>query len=436
MNPLTRCILRIEQFFGLLKIAVRSIQQRALASALTAIAMGLGVALVVTVLVIHAVIAQSFNRWARGYELIVGNKQGSAWELVLNVAYYVDVPNANIPYDYYLEFTEKGLYGLDVEKAVPISLGHSYGSYPVVGTTPDMFDLEYSSDKRYEFVPGSSCFKPEGLFEAVAGATVAGREGWNVGATFQAVHGTAEKGGEKHEQEFKVVGILQPTGTPNDRAIFVNLRAFSALHSEESGHDEHEHEHEHELTTKEPEEITAILVCVDRNQPFGARSLADLVNKDDESVAQAAIPGDEIDKFLTNIVGDVELVLLIMAVLIVVVAGIGIMVSIYNSMSDRRREIAIMRALGASRLTVMLVILMESILLSLGGGLLGLLLGHGLIALLSPVIVEHTRVAVGLLHFRPVELILIPGLIVLASLVGYLPAVAAYRTDVSASLGK
>jgi len=121
-------------------------------------------------------------------------------------------------------------------------------------------------------------------------------------------------------------------------------------------------------------------------------------------------------------------------VLILVVAVPLKKKSIYNSMSDRRHEIAVMRALGASRRTVMTVILFESILLSLGGGVLGLLLGHGLIGLLSPVIVEQTGVVVGLLEFRPIELVLIPGLIVLASLVGYLPAVAAYRTDVAKSL--
>jgi len=116
------------------------------------------------------------------------------------------------------------------------------------------------------------------------------------------------------------------------------------------------------------------------------------------------------------------------------VAGIGIMVSIYNSMSDRRHEIAIMRALGASRQIVMLVILFESILLSLGGGALGLALAHGAIAVGGPLIAEWTPVNVGLLQFRTMELILIPGLLVLASVVGYLPAVAAYKTDVAKSL--
>ncbi len=135
-----------------------------------------------------------------------------------------------------------------------------------------------------------------------------------------------------------------------------------------------------------------------------------------------------------GVVGKLQWILLGMAVLTVIEAGIGIMVSIYNSMSDRRHEIAVMRALGASRFTVMLIILMESILLSLMGGAMGLLLGHGAIWLCSPLIADWTGVVVGLLQFQWIELILIPGLVVLASAVGYLPALAAYRTDVAKSL--
>jgi len=429
MDPLKialRCVFWVERFAGLLKIAWRSIRQRALASALTAVAMALGVALVVAVLVIYAVLVQSFNRRAGGYELVVGNKQGSQLQLVLNTAYYVDQPVANIPYSYYAEFTQ-GTYALDVETAVPISMGHSYRGYPVVGTSPSMFSLKYRGDQGYELAQGL-CFAPEDLYGAVAGSAVAHAEHLEIGSTFQAIHGGAESGGQAHQQEFRVVGILAPTGTPNDRALFVNFKGFSALHAQEQKTDGHDHA----AAAAEPAEITAILVAVDPNRPRGAEIMAHQINRG--SVAQAAMPAVVIEKFLRNIIGNVQLVLLIMAALTVVVAGIGIMVSIYNSMSDRRREIAIMRALGASRTTVMVVILMESVLLSLGGGLLGLLLGHGLIVLLSPVIVEQTGVAVGLLQFRLIELILIPGLILLASLVGYLPAVAAYRTDVARSL--
>ena len=160
-----------------------------------------------------------------------------------------------------------------------------------------------------------------------------------------------------------------------------------------------------------------------------ARAAAQQINRGVN--AQAVLPGVEIDHLFRDVVGNIQLVLLLFAIMIVVVAGIGIMVSIYNSMSDRRHEISIMRALGASRATIMAVVLLESILLSLGGGALGLLLGHGVVELLSPIIVEQIGIPVNLLQFQATELILIPALVVLASVVGYLPAVAAYRTDVA-----
>jgi putative ABC transport system permease protein len=122
--------------------------------------------------------------------------------------------------------------------------------------------------------------------------------------------------------------------------------------------------------------------------------------------------------------------------LIVIVAGISILVSIYNSMSERSHDIAVMRALGASRGAVMSIVLVESILLSLGGGLFGILLGHGMIGLASSYVIDATGVSLNAFQFDWQELVLIPGLIMLASLVGFLPALAAYRTDVAKSLAK
>ena len=129
------------------------------------------------------------------------------------------------------------------------------------------------------------------------------------------------------------------------------------------------------------------------------------------------------------------MLLLALTVLIVVVAGIGIMVSIYNSMSERLGEIAVMRALGArAAKTDVLIVLLESILLSLAGGMLGWILGHQLIAGLNPWVVDQTGVAIGFFQSVPVELVIIPALIVLASVAGFLPAMVAYRTDVAKAL--
>jgi putative ABC transport system permease protein len=206
---------------------------------------------------------------------------------------------------------------------------------------------------------------------------------------------------------------------------------------DEHGHDEHgHHHHDHEPLPVAQRELTAILVLT---ASFGgappelmAPPLIKGVNKD--SIAQAVLPIREMNSLFDLFVNPLRIVLLALTVMIVVVSGIGILVSIYNSMSERQHEIAVMRALGAGRQTVMLLVLLESILLSLAGGLAGWVIGHGLIAVLSPWIAQQTGVTLGFLQFVPFELVIIPGLIALAAVVGYLPALAAYRTDVAKAL--
>jgi putative ABC transport system permease protein len=448
---------------SLWKIAWRSIQQRPLASALTAVSMALGVSLVVALLVIQSVVYQSFHRGGEGYDLIVGAGKGSRLQLVLGSVYYLGQPVENIPYRYYEELdgrNEDGIYKFpelrgvvgSVQLAIPICLGDNYEGYRVVGTKAEMFsDLRYLGDQEYRFAEGGHNFDNANFFEAVIGATVARKTGLMVGDTFRPTHEGVGQDCHEHEP-FTVVGILEPTGTPNDRAVFVNIEGFYRVgghaaithgatgakkepagehHDAKDADDAHDHHHE-DIIPNEAKKVSAVLICTDPKRPQYNRVLARRI--DGGSTAQAAIPSDEISQLFEGVIGNIELVLLLFAVMIVLVAGIGIMVSIYNSMSDRRHEIAIMRALGASRVNVMAIILLESILLSIGGGLLGLGLGHGVIVLLGPVIAEKTGFTVGMLAFRTMELILIPGLILLASVVGYLPAVAAYRTDVARSL--
>ncbi|HEV3007021.1 MAG TPA: ABC transporter permease, partial [Pirellulales bacterium] len=240
---------------SLWKIAWRSMQQRALASWLTGLSMALGVALVVSVLVIHSVVSDTFRRTAQGFDLIVGAK-GSGLQLVLNTVFHLSKPINNIPYSYYKEFTEdehhRGKYARYVKLAVPYCLGDSYEGYRVVGTTPQMFDeFEYANDRKYQFAQGRN-FTQEGFFEGVIGSLVARNAHLKLGDTFNPTHGVSEEGlGHKHDA-FTVVGILAPTGTPNDRALFVNMEGFYLLdkHAKEPPkprakpadhvHDEHE----------------------------------------------------------------------------------------------------------------------------------------------------------------------------------------------------
>jgi putative ABC transport system permease protein len=507
------------------KIAWRNMQQRALASSLTALSMALGVAVMIAVILIHSVTVRQFEEDARGYHVIVGGR-GGALQLVLSTVYHVGMPLYPIPYTYYQKFLPGGEFSDVVQAAIPVCLGDSYvapnGSmFRVVGTTPAMFDeIHYGAysdgtPKSYEFQPGGRNFKTENFYEAVVGSVVAAQAGLKVGDKINPTHGL---GGEGHKHEgFEIVGILKPTGTSNDRGVFINIEGFYLLeghagkpdeeqavgdspvtseehewdaghteaehdhadeyahddhhpedaqaegeghekhgheehehdaaveaehhHADEAGHagehaheDEHYHDHEHTHTPLpiEQRKVTSILVLC--NNPFGPTALDDAINRMNDPVAQVVSPAREIQSLLTRIIGPLRIILLVMTVLIVIVAGVSILVSIYNSMSERSHDIAVMRALGASRSAVMTIILVESILIALLGGALGVLLGHGIIGLASPYVVERTGVSLSLFEFDWQELVLIPGLVVLASVVGLLPALAAYRTDVARSL--
>jgi len=151
--------------------------------------------------------------------------------------------------------------------------------------------------------------------------------------------------------------------------------------------------------------------------------------------AQAVLPVNEVFSLFAIIVKPIQTTLLALTAIICVVSGVSILVSIYNSMSERRHEIAVMRALGAGRGTVMSIILLESVCLALGGGMLGWIGAHALNGLASPLIQQRTGVSIGFFDVVEAEVLLIPALIVLAILCGFLPAMSAYRTDVASSLG-
>jgi len=510
---------------NLWKIALRSIQSRSVASLLTCFSMALGVTLVVSVLVINSVVAETFNRNpGMGYDLVVG-KKGGDYQLVLNTLFHLSRPVENLPYSYYKEFVSpEGKFKSLVSRAIPYCLGDNFQGFRVVGTVPGIFDpdFEYGPGRKYEFAEGRN-FKQSEFFEGVVGATVARETGLRVGDTFSPTHSFAEDG-HVHDDQFTVVGILKPTGTPNDRALFINMEGFYLMDNhaaeekppaakddhaghdhgkedhgndhgkepakkadepkaeekkadaksgcesepeetavllayqaakdtghEHAGHDHgHSHDHSHAHAPREPlpesqREVTAILVRGLANNPMAGMMLARNINKGTE--AQAASPVRVVTGLFATFVDPLRMLLIGMAVLVVLVAGIGVLVNIYNSMNERRREVAVMRALGARRTTVFQIILLESILLSLFGGIAGWLMGHGLTWLIGWLWLADTAgVTVNFWQLvnvdigssgsvkLPLELLLVGGLVGLASIVGYLPAMAAYKTDVAKCL--
>jgi putative ABC transport system permease protein len=441
------------------KIAWRNMQERALASSLTGLSMALGIALMVLVLVIHEVFVNQLSNDAQGYNFIIGGN-GSPYEVVLTTVFHVGKPLYPIPYRIYKKFIDDGEFAPYTDLAVPVCLGDSYSTedgqrFRVVGTTPEMFDkLAYGAEKDgtekfYRFQSGGRNFKSENFFEAVLGSVVANRTGLKVGDTFRPTHGISGEG-DKHD-EFTVVGILEPTGTSNDRALFINIEGFYLLAGHARAPKEGaavakpaasiatargESHVDHPAPLPEDQrEITSILVRCKQDQLMAPMAIEMGVNKGEDRSAQAVAPVNVVERLKESFLAPMRMVLLVLTVMIVVVAGISILVSIYNSMSERSHDIAVMRALGASRQAVMAVILVESILLSLLGGAAGLLLGHGVLAAASPIVEFYTGITVKAWEFTWQELLLVPGLVSFAALVGFLPAVSAYRTDVAKTLG-
>jgi putative ABC transport system permease protein len=470
---------------SLLGIAWRSIRQRLLTSGLTALSLALGVALVVATLVIGGVVREAFGSGqGLGYNLIVGAK-GSPLQLVLNSVYLVSKPVENIAWDFYEEFLDAdasskktaGRYAGSVAVAVPICMGDYFQSFRVVGTNAAYFDTLTVGDGRpFTFASGRN-FRDDEFFGGVLGSAVATKLGLSVGDPFSPTHGADD--GLVHDP-FTVTGILDRTDTPVDRGVYVNMEGFylqeghskpvpSADAAGKSGEpqkpeagaeaggaleisppsDSEAPNEDRELSqateasapadASSPlpfaqREVTAILVQT--ASPGGmpaellAMGLKNTINEGRDG--QAAEPVREIRTLLDLFVRPLELLLLLVTTLVVIVSAIGILVSMVGSSLERSRDVAIMRALGARRSHVLTVVLLEAILLAVGGAAAGWVLGHGIVAALGPLITTNAGVSAGFFSSAPLgEALLVPFLVTLAILAALLPALAAYRADVA-----
>lgn len=411
-------------------------------------------------------------------------------------ALFADVVNSHVANP--MGLSEDGQYENYVTFAIPVCLGDYFANFRIVGTTPMMFEVPYDIDteKSHSFAQGRNFehYNAEnGFFECVVGSTVANKENVQLGDLINPIHGAPEsKGAHKHKQAFKVVGILNASGTPVDRAVFVNMEGFYLMNDHAKPVDEEpllkkkkkkdETENtedansaeaksetlatevaqstltEEELTALELQplpieqrEVTAVLVSSADDIGAVARLLEAQINEGvlesnlgwstyrpttAQTSSQAIMPTREIESFFGTFIQPIHLVILVLSVMICIVSGISILVSIYNSMSERRQEIAVMRALGARKETIFTIILWESTIIAGVGGFIGILIAHVANVIVSPYIEEQTGVAIGLFDVTMAELLIIPGVLVLAILVGVYPAVSAYRTDVSKALAK
>ncbi|MFO0828420.1 MAG: ABC transporter permease [Phycisphaerales bacterium] len=448
-----------------LAIVLRSLNARRFSTAVTVLTVAIAVALLLTLLSLRAQGSRAFLRGSGNAHLLVSADAGPLVS-VLNAIFYANAPQRPIMPPKLAAIRDSFPW----EWVIPIQQGDSYRGFPTLATTPEFFSrFEPVDGEPWRFAQGRA-FGAD--FEAVLGAAVARETGLAPGAKLVFTHGAGGEGGHVHDEfAFTVVGVLEPTGSAHDRAVFCNLESAWILHAHDrrereglvhhdhhdhddhadhadhddhDGHEageDHDHDGDHEAPTtsadliEDDKKVTGILLRVP-TRPGSSVSAAlqqqfDALRRDPSITV--ANPADQIGKLL-SIVGRVDLLFVAMAVAILLGSAVSILVALYNSMYERRRQTAIFRVLGCSRFRIMALVLTESALI----GAMGAALGIAVSTLGTAAAATYLRSQVGLVLGVAVEprsaVLVAASTVALAALAGVLPAVLAYRTPVAENL--
>jgi len=409
------------------------LKARPLNTAINIILLALGIAVIAILLLFNRQLEEKITDNARGIDLVVGAK-GSPLQLILCNIFHIDFPTGNIK----LAEAERISRNRLVKKAIPLALGDSYQSYRIVGTSQAYAEL-------YKATLAQGAWWKKDL-EVTIGANVAKLAGLKLGDTFASAHGLTEGGHDHDEHKFLVTGIMAATNSVLDNLILTNVESIWIMHEEhgaEATEEAHEAGHpEHETPASiafkpsplipsiaagdSVKEVTSVLIQY--RSPMGAVQLPRLVNS--QSSLQAASPAFETARLFSILGVGVE-ILMGFAYVLIVISGLSIFIALYNSLKERRYDMAIMRSMGASRSRLLVSILLEGGLLTLLGSIVGLLLGHGVLMLLAGMVEETQKAGITGMVFYTQEWIILVGSLLLGLLCALIPAIQAYRTDIS-----
>jgi putative ABC transport system permease protein len=418
---------------NLFTLSLSYIRARRLTSTLLVVLLALGVATISLLLHFNHQAEERLSRDARGFDLVVGAK-GSPLQLILSSIYHMDIPTGNIS----VKEAERLKKHPQVKQAVPLALGDSYRGFRIVGT-----EASYMTHYQAELAEGEVFTKP---MQAVVGARVAAETGLKMNASFAGSHGLTESDDVHADTPYNVVGVLKPTGTVLDRLILTPVESVWKAHGSEAHHHHDEHDHakhvdhdedkhkshkKHAREIEASDEITALLITV--NSKIAAMSLPREINRG--TSMQAASPAYETARLLSLLGMGLD-TLKFFGGLLMASAVIGMLVAIYQSMQERKYDAALMRVMGASKATLVKQILIEAGLLLAAGILGGLLVSHLTLAALPMLATGLKDIGFAPLHFLAAELSVAAGLFVSGLLVALLPALAAYRVDVSRTLAR
>lgn len=415
----------------LLKIALRSLLNRKTSVVLTLLSIALSVFVLLGVEHVRQEARDSFARTVSGVDLIVGART-SPLNLLLYSVFRIGNANSNISWQSY----QKVAANPKVDWTIPISLGDSHRGYRVMGTSRAYFEhFRYGADSALSFQKGRAF---DGVFDVVLGAEVARQLNYTIGQQIVLTHGLAKASFTKHEDKpFQVVGILQPTGTPVDQTLHVSLAGIEAIHIDwqqgvpmPGGKVSAAQALAMDLT---PTQITAFMLRL--NSKVATFRLQRQINSYRGEPLLAILPGVALAE-LWQMMGSMERILRLVSLLVLLAALIGMTTMLLASMRERRRELAVFRAVGASPWFIFFLIELEALLIALFGMLLGLFALSAVIALSQGYLSAEYGLFISADVFNQHNAVMMLAALCATFVVALVPAWNAYRCSMQTGLNR
>jgi putative ABC transport system permease protein len=409
-----------------IRLALQSLRNRWLTALLTIFAIAMSTLLLLGVEKVRTGARQSFADTISGTDLIVGARNGQM-QLLLYAVFRIGNATNNVTWESYKDIASQP----DVAWIVPLSLGDSHRGFRVLGTTPDYFvHYKYRRTSTLMFAAG----KPfSDLFDAVLGADVARELGYTVGSPLVLAHGVGSVSFVEHgDKPFKVSGILAKTGTPVDRTIHVGLNAIEAIHVDwQTGAPVPGQTVSADDVRKldlQPKAITAALIGL--KSKLATFKLQRAINDYRAEPLSAILPGAALQE-LWGLVGTAETALNVIAIMVVGTALLGMITMILTTLNERRREMAILRSVGAGPRTILGLLTAEATALILAGVALGVVLLYAGLLAFRPYIDRAYGIYLNIDPPNSHELMLLSAIILAGIAAGLLPAIRAYRLSLA-----
>ena len=397
---------------NIFKLSLKNIFNKPLSSTISLALLILGIGIISLLLQLNTLIKDQMDNNLKGIDMVVGAK-GSPLQLILSSVYHIDSPTGNIS----LEEAEKISKNRMVGSSIKLLYGDNFKGYRIVGAEKKFIELYNGKIKK-----GKNLSKP---FEVLVGSKVYSKLKIDIGDDLISSHGLRETGESHDDKSFKVVGLLEPSNSVIDQLIITLPQSVWDVHGNHHHEEEHEHDHDEEHQ-HDGREITAMLIKF--KSPMNIIQFPRQINE--TTNLQAAVPSYEISRLFKLFGFGIE-TLSYLAYLIIVVSGFSLFINLFNSMRERKYEMALIRTLGASRLQLSTMIIFESIILTISGFILGLLFSRFGVMFVSSLMEESINYNLSSFRILNEEYWLLLLSVIIGLLASLIPAVQVYKMNIS-----